>query len=106
MGPIACFGVAVFLYVSYRIVTRKSYPRPPGPKGLPVLGNLLDMPTEKHWLKFTEWAQAFGDVVYLDIPGTPIVILNSLKATSELMEKRSANYSDRPCKPACNFPSC
>ncbi|KAF8902856.1 cytochrome P450 [Mucidula mucida] len=96
MGPIACFGVAVLLYISYRIVTPKSYPRPPGPKGLPVLGNLLDMPTEKHWLKFTEWAQEFGDVVYLNIPGTPIVILNSLKATNELMEKRSANYSDRP----------
>ncbi|KAF9016298.1 cytochrome P450 [Hymenopellis radicata] len=64
--------------------------------GFPVLGNLFDMPTEKHWLKFTEWAEEFGDVVYLNIPGTPIVILNSLKATNELMEKRSANYSDRP----------
>ena len=34
--------------------------------------------------------------MYLDGAGQPIVVCNSLKATFELLERRSANYSDRP----------
>ena len=33
---------------------------PPGPKKLPLLGNLLDMPTEREWIKFTTWGNQFG----------------------------------------------
>ena len=35
---------------------------PPGPKKLPVLGNLLDMPTERPWLKFAAWGNQYGRV--------------------------------------------
>lgn len=101
MGPLGTVSGAALIYVAYHVFKawhkKRSATFPPGPKGLPLVGNLFDMPTEKHWLKFTEWASEFGDVVYLDIPGSPIVILNSLKATGELMERRSANTSDRPC---------
>ena len=37
-----------------------------------------------------------GDVVYLDVLGQDTIILGSLKAARVLLEKRSANYSDRP----------
>jgi hypothetical protein len=37
-----------------------------------------------------------GEVMYLDGAGQPIVVLNSLKPTFELLERRSSNYSDRP----------
>ncbi len=33
---------------------------PPGPKGLPFIGNLLDMPTEKEWLTFAKWGERYG----------------------------------------------
>lgn len=36
-----------------------------------------------------------SDVIHLDIFGTHLVILNSLEAASELLEKRSAIYSSR-----------
>jgi hypothetical protein len=48
------------------------------------------------WLRYADWAATYGDVVYLEIFGTSMVILNSYKATTDLFEKRSANYSDRP----------
>ena len=47
--------------------------------------------------------------------GQDIVILGSLKAARELLEKRSANYSDRPTsvmvqlyvgKQRCSHPAC
>jgi hypothetical protein len=34
--------------------------------------------------------------VYVEVLGQPIVILGSLKATTELFERRGANCSDRP----------
>jgi hypothetical protein len=37
-----------------------------------------------------------GEVMYLDGAGQPIVVCNSLKSAFELLERRSANYSDRP----------
>jgi hypothetical protein len=37
-----------------------------------------------------------GEIVYVEVLGQPIVILGSLKATTELFERRGANCSDRP----------
>ena len=37
-----------------------------------------------------------GDVVYVQIFGQPMVILDSLQAARDLLEKRSSIYSDRP----------
>lgn len=36
-----------------------------------------------------------GDVVYLDVLGQPMIILGTHEAAVDLLEKRSANYSDR-----------
>lgn len=37
-----------------------------------------------------------GDIVSVNLLGQPMVILNSAEIASELLEKRSAIYSDRP----------
>ena len=36
-----------------------------------------------------------GDIVYLDALGQPMIILGTHEAALELLDKRSANYSDR-----------
>jgi len=35
-------------------------PLPPGPRGYPVIGNLLDMPTYKPWEVFDKWFKIYG----------------------------------------------
>ena len=37
-----------------------------------------------------------GDVVFAKFFRTPVVVLNTREAAVDLMEKRSAKYSDRP----------
>ena len=37
-----------------------------------------------------------GDVMWLDIPTRPILVLGSAEAVTDLLEKRSDIYSDRP----------
>lgn len=39
---------------------------------------------------------AIGDMIFLDLPGQPTVVLNSVDAAIDLLEKRSDIYSDRP----------
>ena len=77
----------------------KGLPYAPGPKRLPMVGNLFQMPLSHPWLTYTEWSKRFGDVMYTSVCGQGILILNSPEAVSDLLEKRSANYSDRPHLP-------
>lgn len=75
---------------------RKTRALPPGPRRYPIIGNVFDIPHEYAWLTYAEWAKTYGDVISTSVFGTTTVVLNSLKATTELLDKRSANYSDRP----------
>ncbi|KAI6142757.1 cytochrome P450 [Pisolithus tinctorius] len=91
-------GAGIFLIK--RIISKKNpAPFPPGPKPLPLIGNLLDIPSEKQWLTFSDWADKFGDVVHLEVFGEHIVILNSVDAAIEMLDKKSSIYSDRPVLP-------
>ena len=33
---------------------------PPGPRGYPIIGNLLEMKADGQWLKFSEWREKYG----------------------------------------------
>jgi len=94
----------VGLYLVKQLVTKKNpAPFPPGPKGLPLLGNLADMPSVKPWLTFTEWGQKYGDISHAEVLGQHIIILNNVKTAVELLDKKSSSYSDRPVFPMGEF---
>ena len=73
----------------------KRLPLPPSPKPLPIIRNLLQMPKTYLWLGFADWAKTYGDVIHVKILEKHYIILNSFEVVEELMEKRSAIYSDR-----------
>ncbi|KAG7096665.1 hypothetical protein E1B28_004080 [Marasmius oreades] len=75
---------------------REKRPLPPGPRGLPFIGNVFDMPSEKEWLTFAQWGDTYGDISSVTVLGQTIVILNSLKAAVDMLDKKSLIYSDRP----------
>ncbi|KAF8467541.1 cytochrome P450 [Russula ochroleuca] len=87
------FCTIVLLHIFRR---RPVLPFPPGPKGLPILGNALDMPCGNPWLTYSQWGKTYNsDIVHVNSLGTHVIVLNSAKAVHELFEKRSSIYSDR-----------
>ncbi|KAF4564799.1 hypothetical protein EYR40_010971 [Pleurotus pulmonarius] len=82
-------------YVLNKSVT-KTLPLPPGPPADPLIGHLRVFPKANPELVFHNWAKTYGDIIHLSFFGRSVVVLNSLEAAVDLLEKRSAIYSDRP----------
>ena len=71
---------------------------PPGPPGLPFVGNVGDLPpndspTHKHWLKHH---LLYGPITSVTVMGQTMILLHEREAAIELLEKRSLKHSSRP----------
>ena len=53
---VVVLSVFVLVYVTHRRRSRL----PPGPKGLPILGNVFDVPKSFEWVKSAEWSRQYG----------------------------------------------
>jgi hypothetical protein len=60
----------------------RGLPLPPGPKGLPLLGNIFQIPSEKPWKVYNEWGKVYGKIAtFVSTIGTgPDWRFTSLKA--------------------------
>ncbi|OCH91968.1 cytochrome P450 [Obba rivulosa] len=92
LSLIVCYALRRYLHVS----RTRILPYPPGPPARPIIGNIMDIGIPNAWLKMTEYKEQYGDLVYLHGLGKSVLVLNSLKAITDLLEKRANKYSDRP----------
>ncbi|KZP26478.1 cytochrome P450 [Athelia psychrophila] len=92
----------VALFASLLLATwyysRKASRYPPGPKGWPLIGNLLDAPKPgSEWVDYHEMCKKYSsDMVYLSIFRQSVLVLDSFEAINDLLDKRSSVYSSRP----------
>jgi len=49
----------VLIAVIFRF-RKNSKPYPPGPKPVPIIGNVKDVPAEAPWKAFQQWRKDFG----------------------------------------------
>lgn len=58
---ITCASIGLYLWYGRHVSgDRKRFP--PGPRRLPILGSLLEMPTDKQWLAFERWGKEHGEL--------------------------------------------
>ncbi|KAF1344982.1 cytochrome P450 [Delphinella strobiligena] len=96
IGGLIAVSVFYFLTVPNALKDKRRRHLPPGPKGLPFIGNLLDLAdSDQVRFKVRNWAQEHGDIFYTKIGGTDYVWLSSPKVVKDLMDKKSSIYSSR-----------
>ncbi|KAI9571622.1 cytochrome P450 [Boletus coccyginus] len=89
-----CLG-SLALYLVSRLVSKRNTPLPPGPPGWPLIGNLLDFPTYAPYRTFAALSGKYGPVMSFNVMGAHYVVLNSVKAIKDLLDKNSAVTSNR-----------
>ena len=117
-----CFAIFLSLYllVVFRDHRRRGgLPYPPGPPRLPIIGNFLDVPKDAPWSAYADMSKKYGrrnhshitcssklktrlqgsDIICLHVLSEAIVVLNSVSAIKDLLDKRGNIYSDRPYFP-------
>jgi hypothetical protein len=96
---IVLLGVVVAYSINYLARTnRNGRPLPPGPKGLPVLGNVNDLPKPgmlecHHWLQHKD---TYGPISSITVLGQTFIIINDAQLALELLRDRSAAHAARP----------
>lgn len=78
---------------------KKSFPLPPGPPALPIIGNLHQAPTAEAWKQFHEWTLQYGPIYKLQFGKDTLIVLGEYETAHALLDQRSANYSSRPHLP-------
>ncbi|KAF5346112.1 hypothetical protein D9758_009956 [Tetrapyrgos nigripes] len=96
MTAIALFVVFILIFLTTRLIRRRGIRLPPGPPGLPIVGNALHFNPVKAWHLCDQYGKKYGPIVYLSLLGQSVVIINSKRVANDLLVRRAANYSDRP----------
>ncbi|KAJ7776053.1 cytochrome P450 [Mycena maculata] len=104
------------MYGLYSRLTRSRLPLPPGPKKLPVVRNLFNLPSSFEWETSMECGRKYSQhLSRIDSPSLIRIFsiylssalqsfyLMSLEAAEALLDKRSSIYSDRPASAMLNL---
>ncbi|KFA72636.1 hypothetical protein S40288_03358 [Stachybotrys chartarum IBT 40288] len=92
---VAVLAILPFLY--RRLHQPKGLPLPPGPPGEPLIGHLRIIPVDHPEYDYTRWGKQYNsDILHFSMLGRSIIVLNSVESARQLMDKRGANYADRP----------
>ena len=60
LAALSLFAYVVRTYLGDRSSRRRGLQYPPGPRGLPILGNLFDIPRRAPWETYTRWGKQYG----------------------------------------------
>ena len=104
-----CLAIVKILHCFYQ-ECRLTRSMPPGPPGLPVLGNVLAMPKTCLWLRLTEWSKKYGasflvpsvtacsssymvgPIYSLNLAGQRAIVLSSFDVAADLLGELTCTY--------------
>lgn len=69
--------------------------RLPGPKPLPIIGNVLEV-GNKPYLSLTAMSKRYGDVFQIQIGMRPVVVLSGIETIRQALVKQGEEFAGRP----------
>lgn len=92
--PCFLFACALLFHSFSSTKTPKGLREVPGPRGLPLLGNTLQLQSPPH-PQFQAWAKQYGDLFKIQMGWYNWVFVNDPAAVKEILDKQSAVSSSR-----------
>ncbi|CAN1127214.1 Cytochrome P450 83B1 [Linum perenne] len=75
---------------------QKTLNLPPGPPGLPILGNLFQIDNSSPHRYFTKLSHKYGPLMFLRLGYVPTVVISSSKLAKEVMKTQDLAFCSRP----------
>ncbi|NWY57513.1 CP1A5 protein, partial [Chionis minor] len=91
----AVFCLVFLLIQSLQQHVPKGLKSPPGPRGYPILGNVLELRKDPH-LALTRLSQKYGDVMEVRIGTRPVLVLSGLETIRQALVKQGEDFIGRP----------
>jgi len=94
-GSAALF-IAYFLALIFKRNRHSRLPYPPSPPGVPILGNIFDLPRSSEWRPYAEWGRKLGSsIISMKMFHTRLIVVNDRKEAQDLFDRRGMRYNAR-----------
>lgn len=98
LWPLGLTALVGYLVYQYVFSPASQHKLPPGPKPLPILGNIRDFPPAdvpefEHWMKHKD---IYGPVSSVSVMGMTLVFIHDKKAAHEILDQNASKTSGRP----------
>ncbi|MED6125789.1 hypothetical protein PIB30_072005 [Stylosanthes scabra] len=94
------FSLLAFTFFLFRL--RRKLPYPPGPNGLPIIGNMLMMDQLSH-RGLDNLAKQYGGLVHLQMGSLHIVAISTPQMAREVLQAQDISFANRPANVAISY---
>ncbi|XP_030054612.1 cytochrome P450 2K6 [Microcaecilia unicolor] len=101
LGSVALFFIFFLIFVLSKYGTDGKTPRnfPPGPRPLPIIGNLHILNLERPHKTFMELSKIYGPVFCIQLGMKKIVVLSGYETVKEALVNHADEFAERPKVP-------
>ncbi|XP_060575796.1 cytochrome P450 2K6-like [Ruditapes philippinarum] len=90
--PSTCLVGLVVGLVVYWLLQKWKYSYPPGPPGLPLVGNALQIDLKGFPKQVFEWSKKYGPVVTIRTGPVQFITVNTIETALEVLVRKSTDF--------------
>ncbi|KAK4487637.1 hypothetical protein RD792_005710 [Penstemon davidsonii] len=90
--------IVIFLLARCQIKRgrREKLCRPPGPRGLPIIENMLQYDSSNVHICLSKLSKKYGPIMYMKLASAPMIVISSASLAKEALKDNDLAFSSRP----------